>query len=179
MEINIVNLYGRNRSSLYKAVVRNQYFVPELNDKSVTLNFLINTATGHFFVPKLQDIHCFKVCIDPPTKCQLAQMLHDAIEVYLGLPEGKAMDIARQAAFRRTAQHFKEYPPAKRYSVGFLSFMDSDNAIFAKGYKRPPRPSKVKDLPKMTLPISPDFFEGLPQLELSEIKGKRGLKLSK
>ena len=31
----------------------------------------------------------------------------------------------------------------------------------------------------MTLPIPQDFFEGLPQLELSEIKGKRGLKLSK
>ena len=57
--------------------------------------------------------------------------------------------------------------------------MDPANPIFDKGYKRPPRPSKFKDLPKMTLPIPTDFFEGLPQLELSEIKGKRGLKLSK
>ena len=31
----------------------------------------------------------------------------------------------------------------------------------------------------MTLPIPEDFFEGLPMLELSEMKGKRGLKLSK
>ena len=83
------------------------------------------------------------------------------------------------AAFRRTAQHFKENPPAKKYSVWFLSFMDPGNAIFQKGYKRPPRPSKFKELPKMTLPIPEDFFEGLPMLELSEMKGKRGLKLSK
>ena len=92
MEISIINQYGRNRSSLYKAVVRNQFFVPELNDKSVTLDFLINTSTGHYFVPKLNEIHCFKVCVDPPTKVQLAEMLHDSIERYLQAPEGMAMD---------------------------------------------------------------------------------------
>ena len=93
--------------------------------------------------------------------------------------EDAQKDKEKCEAFHRTAEHFRKIPPCKRYSIRFLALMDPENEIFQKGYKRPPRPSKYKDLPKMSLPIPADFFEGLPQLELSEIKGKRGLKLSK
>ena len=178
VEIDVINLYGRNRKTLYAACVRNQYFLPELGDKAVTLEFLINVATSKFFIPRLHEMSNELACIDPPTKTQLAEMLYESIEMYLKT-EDALKDKEKQVAFHLTAAHFKETPPAKRYSVRFLALMDPNNAIFQKGYKRPPRPSKFKDLPKMTLPISNDFFEGLPQLELSEIKGRRGLKLSK
>ena len=68
MEISVINLYGRNRKTLYAAAVRNQYFLPELGDKAVTLDFLINVASGHFWIPKLTEIHSGLACIDPPTK---------------------------------------------------------------------------------------------------------------
>ena len=56
MDINIVNLYGRNRKTLYSAAARNQYFLPELNDKSVTLDFLINVCCGKYYIPRLSEI---------------------------------------------------------------------------------------------------------------------------
>ena len=83
MEISIINLYGRNRKTLYSAAVRNQFFLPEMGDKSVTLDFIINVCTGHFFIPKLNEIGSFIACVDPPTKTQLAEMLYEAIEKYL------------------------------------------------------------------------------------------------
>ena len=68
MDINIINLYGRNRKTLYSAAARNQYFLPELNDKSVTLDFLINVCCGKYYIPRLSEITSGKTCIDPPTK---------------------------------------------------------------------------------------------------------------
>ena len=83
MEISIINLYGRNRKTLYAAAVRNQYFLPELADKSVTLDFLLNVCTGKFFIPRLHEMGSGLACIDPPTKVQLAEMLYESIDRYL------------------------------------------------------------------------------------------------
>lgn len=68
-----------DKTSLYKALGRNQYYAPPLKDPLMSIDFMKGVVVyGSYWLPKADTIR-IKICADPPTKIVVAQYLVEAL----------------------------------------------------------------------------------------------------
>ena len=79
-----------DNKALYECCQRNQFILPQLKDALVTREFMEGAMRGEYWCLKSDHVHAYRVCADPPSKRELADMVCDAIATMN--PVGEPMD---------------------------------------------------------------------------------------
>ena len=147
-----------DKKAFYQALSYNQYILPPLKDNMVTRQFMINVKTGKQWCLKSSDISGTRVCADPPSRKDLANIVGDVMLNYRSLGE------PHDTAFKSTAMLIKKQPPAVHWLLQVLATIDPGNVIFSKGYRKPSKQQQARQVEETMISNADGFFSDLPIL---------------
>ena len=172
--------YIPDKKALYEALVRNQYILPPKNDPICSRKFLLGVKSKHFWMLRADEVVALKVCADPPTRRDLAQML---VEVLESMPP---LNDHRDQGMRNTAEYIRRVTPTAKWMITVLSNLKANHQIFDKDYVRPVLRPQMQQFAPM-VDNEDHFFDGLPiatpmskrRISLLAPEMKQQLKVSK
>ena len=127
-----------NKKAFYKAMIRNQYFVPQYKSSLCCVKWMQRVRTGKYHCPKVQDLRPMN-CADPPLK-------EEILEHLLGYAKDKGLNMG--ISMKRM--------PDKHWALQVLHSFKPDHKFFKKDYL----PKKMVD--KIMIDNSDGFFDNLP-----------------
>ena len=145
----------KSKEDLYHATVRNDWWMPSLKSGVITVDYLTDVRAGSCF-----RLHCdqvrYRPCPFPPSRKEVFQMLLALMEE----PEHIGFSL------RKT--------PNIEWSLGCLSSLDPDHAIFQKGYSAQLPQFRLAAQRAPGISNADGFFDGLP---MSQCKSKSSVVL--
>ena len=147
--------YIQNKSDLYEACLRNDWYLPKYKSSMVTEAYLKNVMIGKTWCPRYSELKP-KPCPRPPYK----QILID-----------KFLAAAIDKGYQSIGMD-EDHLPDKRWLLDVLAKLTPDDEIFRKNYLPPPKKSKLSEIEAIELPAN--FLADLP-LSKSKVK-RKGLK---
>ena len=147
--------YIQNKSDLYEACLRNDWYLPKYKSSMVTEAYLKNVMIGKTWCPRYSELKP-KPCPRPPYK----QILID-----------KFLAAATDKGYQSIGMD-EDHLPDKRWLLDVLAKLTPDDEIFRKNYLPPPKKSKLSEIEAIELPAN--FLADLP-LSKSKVK-RKGLK---
>ena len=137
-------LLVKSKSHLYKAMIRNGWYLPKLKSSVVTEKYLNGVRDKKYYCPKYSDLKTLP-CPDPPGKEFLldeVMKFTNAKRLDIGAVEGKV--------------------PDSDWLLQVLAILSPDHDVFRKDYMPPIKEVKKEDL---VVDNSDNFFSGLPLLK--------------
>ena len=159
-------LFVHDRGTLFKALRRNNYFIPEsINDPFLSWTFMEGVRQGDYWLPKTSEIRYFDV-VDPPTRPDLAAMVVENMQAIINDPNGDEKLRARMA---KTCDRMKRVPPNAKFMLCLLGTLNPGHEVFGKDYQRPRKTKKAAEA--VVVSNADGFFDGLPQAKAGNKKG--------
>lgn len=154
VSINEAQRYIKDKKSLYDFLRRSSYVLPPLKDafckKDTLKGILLKT---HWCLTE-STVQRYRVCPDPPSRKQLAEILH-------GVLYGCAIDEPEKTTVRNTADEILKRPPCIEWQLIILGTVDGGNDVFRKDYHKPVRESEAFSA-TVNVDIDPELFQGMP-----------------
>ena len=113
-----------NKSELYEAAIRNEYFLPKFKCSIITEDYLNAVLRGDISCAKYRDVR-LKPCPVPPSKETLIQIIE---EVFADRSKPLGIDAG--------------HTPDKDWLLAMIATFDPTNEIFNKSYLPPTRKEK-------------------------------------
>ena len=126
---------------------------------------MVGQLNGTFWCPRSHEL-TVRLCADPPSKKDLAQILYKLMLDFSNMPEEML------PAFHRTADLVLKHPPSPCWSLMLISTMDVNNRIFAKDYVKPKPQPKTSLFQQAVVPAFNGFFDNLPVIEKKKGAGR-------
>ena len=150
-----------NKDSLYNAMIRNGYYLPNKKSKLVTIEYMLQVRKGTIHCPKYEDIR-LAPCPDLPSKEDIFKALFDLVEDPLA--GGQNLGFKREDV---------DIVDAK-WCLDLLSTLKRDHPFFQKQYYPTSKIPKSKKV--MIDKDNETFLTGLPKHVVSKMKSSRKIK---
>lgn len=129
----------RDKSTYYRGMVANGWFMPSEKSSLSTVAFMSEVRSGATFCYKLKDVK-FLPCAHPPSN----ETLRTTIVTMIRSPDANYESNESKRAYLSLAQHLEKKNADQSWLLGVCSTMNKDLDFFQKNY-RPPRHEQQRE----------------------------------